>query len=392
MRHSIALLALLSLSACATTKPHEPEWGRELPRGAQALLPMPMGTLPPGLTEAWHERAMILPALDGSIRWTRLASAKQFFPKAGIEHGRALRSLERFRELLLETSGPVEFGTAVGREFRVFKSAGWDGQGGGVLFTAYCTPILNGSLTAQAKYAFPLYGLPEDLAKTKDGAILGQIIEGGYRPYPTRREIEAGFHLAEKGLELVWLNDPIDAYIAHVNGSAVVELDDGSKYRLGYAGKNGRDYTSLGNELVVDGLMRKDQVSLALIRTWARMNPDLVSEYLNRNDSYVFFTQIDGNPRGSLNVEVSPQRTLATDKTLFPRGALVYVDAILPLPAAAGRRGQAPFRQLMLDQDTGGAIRTAGRADIYLGIGPQAEQRAGATRSEGQLYYLFLEE
>jgi membrane-bound lytic murein transglycosylase A len=106
----------------------------------------------------------------------------------------------------------------------------------------------------------------------------------------------------------------------------------------------------------------------------------------------VFFTQIDGNPRGSLNVEVSPQRTLATDKTLFPRGALVYVDATLPLPAAAGRRGQAPFRQLMLDQDTGGAIRTAGRADIYLGIGPQAEQRAGATRSEGQLYYLFLEE
>ncbi|MEO2147005.1 MAG: hypothetical protein ABGY32_13985, partial [bacterium] len=139
MRHSIALLALLSLSACATTKPHEPEWGRELPRGAQALLPMPMGALPPGLTEAWHERAVILPALDRSIGWTRLASAKQFFPKAGIDHGRALRSLERFRELLLETTGPVEFGTAVGQEFRVFKSAGWDGQGGGVLFTTYCT-------------------------------------------------------------------------------------------------------------------------------------------------------------------------------------------------------------------------------------------------------------
>jgi membrane-bound lytic murein transglycosylase A len=338
---------------------------------------------------------MILPALDGSIRWTRLASAKQFFPKAGIDHGRALRSLERFRELLLETTGPVEFGTAVGQEFRVFKSAGWDGQGGGVLFTAYCTPILSGSLTAHSEYAHPLYGLPEDLAKDKDGAILGQIIEGGYQPYPpypTRREIEAGYHLTEKGLELVWLDDPIDAYIAHVNGSAVVELDDGSKYRLGYAGKNGRDYTSLGNELVTDGLMRADQASLAGIRTWARMNPDLVSEYLNRNDSYVFFTQIDGNPRGSLNVEVSAQRTLATDKALFPRGALVYVDATLPLPSAAGRSGHTPFRKLMLDQDTGGAIRTAGRADIYLGIGPQAEQRAGATRSEGQLYYLFLEE
>ena len=99
MRHSIALLALLSISACATTKPHEPEWGRELPRGAQALLPMPMGTLPPGLTEAWHERAMILPALDGSIRWSGLASSKPFFPKAAIDHGPALRRLEVARVL-----------------------------------------------------------------------------------------------------------------------------------------------------------------------------------------------------------------------------------------------------------------------------------------------------
>ena len=111
-------------------------------------------------------------------------------------------------------------------------------------------------------------------------------------------------------------------------------------------------------------------------------------EVLGRNESYVFFTPIEGNPRGSLDFEVSARRSLATDKSLFPRAGLCFVDTELPTPY-----GDAlPFRQLMLDQDTGGAIRTAGRADIYLGVGPRAEQLSGATRSPGQLYYFFLRE
>jgi len=207
------------------------------------------------------------------------------------------------------------------------------------------------------------------------------------RPYPTRREIENGALLSNQELELVWLRDPVDAYIAHVNGSAFIELDDGSEMRLGYSGKNGRAYTSLGGELIEAGVMTKEDVSLATIRHWARTRPQDVDNFLARNDSYVFFTPIDGFPRGSLNVEVATERSLATDKTLFPPAAPVFVDADLPREDGRGRR---TFAKLMLDQDTGGAIRTAGRADIYLGVGPAAEARAGATRSEGQLYYLFL--
>ncbi|MCA9001060.1 MAG: MltA domain-containing protein, partial [Planctomycetes bacterium] len=145
-------------------------------------------------------------------------------------------------------------------------------------------------------------------------------------------------------------------------------------------------YTSLGGELVNDGRISKASLSLGTLRAWAAQNPDLVEEYLHRNDSYVFFAPIDGNPRGSLNLEVTAQRTLATDKTLFPRGALVFVDTVLPINGG----GSMPFTQMMLDQDTGGAIRTAGRADIYLGVGHVAERMAGTTRSEGQMYYLFL--
>ena len=176
--------------------------------------------------------------------------------------------------------------------------------------------------------------------------------------------------------------------MAHVNGSAFVRLPDGSMLRLGYAGKNGREYTSLGQELVQDGQLGQDEVSLPAIRDWARTHPEQLDEYLGRNESYVFFTPIDGNPRGSLNVEVTAGRTLATDKTLFPRGALTFVDT--QLPDDGGR--SARYKRFLLDQDTGGAIRTAGRGDIYLGVGDEAGRLAGRTKSEGQLYYLFLSE
>jgi membrane-bound lytic murein transglycosylase A len=186
----------------------------------------------------------------------------------------------------------------------------------------------------------------------------------------------------------VWLADPLDAYIAHVNGSAFVDVPGKGMLRLGYAGKNGRAYTSLGKELLDDARLARNELDLAGIRRWAAEHPAEVDEYLGRNDSYVFFQPIEGNPRGSLNVEVQARRSLATDKTLFPRGALVYVNAELP----DGFGGGTPFRQFLFDQDTGGAIRTAGRADIYMGIGLEAEEIAGGVTSEGQLFYFFLKE
>ena len=383
---SAALLVLLAWAGSCTAPRIYPDYGRPLPPGAPALLELGPDEERPDLTGSWDERADILPALDRSIEWTRLEYAQQFYPIAGVTYGRALQSLERFREILVSSLSPQEFVERVESEFNWYKSAGWDGLGGGVLFTGYFTPILDGRLTRDAVYSSPLYDLPPDLVKEKDGTVLGQDTPEGLRPYPTRRAIEAGALLAGKGLELVWLRDPLDAFIAHVNGSAFVRIGDGSLYRLGYSGKNGQPYTSLGAELIRAGEVRAEDMSLARIRLWARDNRERLQEFLLKNDSYVFFTPIDGNPRGSLNVEVSTERTLATDKSLFPRGALVFVDAENPVASSGKRR----FQKLMLDQDTGGAIRTAGRADIYFGIGDEAEIVAGATRAEGQMYYLFL--
>jgi membrane-bound lytic murein transglycosylase A len=381
-RAGLPLLALLLAAACRTT----PDYNRPLPEGWPALLEVEPADIPPLQCDWPAVKDQLLPALERSIAWTRKDYADQFFPIEGVTRERALASLVRFREILLSAQDATELELAIEREFDVYKSAGWNGRGGGVLYTAYCTPILEGSLEPAPGFEHPLYGLPSDLVKGPHGEILGQQVAEGIAPYPARGVIESSGMLAGRGLELVWLRSALDAFIAHVNGSAFIDLPDGSRLALGYAASNGAEYTSLGRELVKDGELTASEVSLPRIRQWAEEHPQKLESFLHRNDRFVFFTELEGAPRGSLNVEVSGGRSLATDKTLFPRGALVLVDASI-----LDERGrETPYRRLMLDQDTGGAIRTAGRADIYLGIGPDAEQRAGRMRSEGQLYYLFL--
>lgn len=378
----VAALAALLLGACQT-----PDYGRPLPPGAPALLPLGKGEIRPRFAETWYERDELLPALELSLEWFARPSSQEHFPCEGITHERARASLVRFKELLLSARDGDEFDSRVTQEFQIFKSAGWNAKGGGVLFTGYCTPILDGSLSADATYRHPLYALPPDLAKGKNGEILGQKqADGTVAPYPTRAAIEASGMLKGKGLELVYLRDPLDAFIAHVNGSAVIRLPDGTEKRFGYHGKNGREYRSLGKALVRDKHIAAKDISLAAIRAWGEKNPDLLQKYIEEDESFVFFLPIDGPPKGSLNVDVTGGRTLATDKSLFPRGGLVYVDVKAPTSG----KSIYVYDRMMLDQDTGGAIRTAGRADIYIGVGDEAEQIAGGTKHPGQMYYLFL--
>jgi membrane-bound lytic murein transglycosylase A len=387
VRAALPLAAALALAACEST-PVEPDYSQMLPPGSPALLPLGPNEPRPDFSNDWNDRERILPALDRSIEWTKKAGSARYFPIAGIGYDRALASLERFREILSTATSAEDFDARLGQEFQVYKSAGWDGRGGGVLFTGYCTPIFDGSRERTDVYKYPLYGLPPDLAKDKDGTILGRkAADGSTSPYPDRKTIETSGMLAGQGLELAWLKDPFDAYIAQVQGSVVVKLPDGAELRLGYAGNNGHEYTSVRNELIRDGKLDEQEANLTTMRQWAAANPREAQSYLGRNERFVFFTTITGNPRGSLNLEVTAERSLATDKSLFPRGAVTYVDT--KLRSGAKRVGK-PFSKFMLDQDTGGAIRTAGRADIYLGIGPTAERLAGSTKAEGQLYYLFL--
>ena len=374
---------LALLASCIST----PDYGQGLSDGAAALLPV-AGKDVPAFAMDWSMRDEILPALDQSIDWIHRPHASKFFPIEGITIDRAQASLVRFRELLVNSGTRASFDRAIREEFTWFKSAGWDGSGGGVLFTGYCTPLLEGSLTKAPGYDHPLYALPDDLIKDKAGNTLGWQVGEATLPYPSRSAIENAGFLKGRGLELVWLSNPLDSFIAHVNGSAFVRLPDGSIARFGYAGKNGATYVSLGKQLIADGVLPPEGLNLQRIRDWSvTASPALVNEYLNRNPSYVFFQPIEGNPHGSLDVPVTARRSVATDKSLFPRGSIMFVDADLPGARDAER---IPMRQFLFDQDTGGAIRTAGRADLYMGIGPAAEEIAGRIKTPGQMYYLFL--
>ncbi len=380
-------LTVVFVAGCAD-KNEPTDYARPLPPGAHALRKLTDPEMFPDFAAGFSQDSeALVAAVDYSLDYLAHPSSVNYFPIQEITHQRVVESLQAFRTLVLSCASPEEFERRVLQRFDVYQSVGCDGRGT-VLFTGYYQPILDGSLEPTEEFRYPLFMLPGDLVKDEEGRCLGRRTpDGRLMPYPTRRELETGSLL--DGLELVYLKDPFDAYLCHVQGSAKIRLPDGGFFEVGYAGKNGRPYTSVSQLLIEDGKIDPAKRSLATVQQYFREHPGDTEYYCRQNESFIFFHEAGGGPRGSLNVPVTPYRSLATDKSVFPRGALTYVMTHVP-----ARRGKVlvgePFRQFMLDQDTGGAIRAAGRADIYLGIGHQAGQIAGWTVNEGKLYYLLL--
>jgi membrane-bound lytic murein transglycosylase A len=266
-------------------------------------------------------------------------------------------------------------------------SIGCDDRGT-VLFTGYYTPILDGSFVRTERFRYPLYKQPDDLVKGPTGEILGRReADGQISPYPPRAVIEDSRML--RGKELVWLADPFEAYIAHVQGSAKLRLPDGELTTVGYAANNGHEYQSVAQELVKDGRIPADQMSLSAMIDYFKRYKDQVSTYIRRNARFVFFKKEDGPPLGCLNEPVTALRSIATDKSIFPRASLAFISTTLP-QAIGGRAVNRLYSGFALDQDAGGAIRAPGRCDVYMGQGDMAGKLAGQTYQEGRLYYLFL--
>ena len=181
------------------------------------------------------------------------------------------------------------------------------------------------------------------------------------------------------GHELVWLGDPFEVYIVHVQGSAKIRMPDGLIKTVGYAAHNGWAYKSIRKKMIIDGKLTETNINMNTMIDYFKRHPEEVDMYVNQNPRFVFFRYEEGEPRGSLNEPVTPFRTIATDKTIYPRGMFAFAAVDLEKPIG-----------FVLDQDTGGAIRAAGRCDVYMGVGEHAGELAGKTYREGQLYYLFL--
>lgn len=254
------------------------------------------------------------------------------------------------------------------------------------LFTGYYESGLKGSRTKTARYNVPLHARPADLVmvnlgdfreELKGQRIAGRVIDGNLKPYETREQIMGGALKNEK--VLVWVDDPVEAFFVQVQGSGIVELDDGSTMRIGYDGQNGHVYYAIGRELVKRGALPKEDVSMQSIRTWLEANPSEAAALMNTNKSYVFFREITGDgPIGGEGVALTPLRSLAVDHGKFPYGFPVWLETQQP-----------KLNRMMVAQDTGGAIKGAVRGDVFWGHGDQAESNAGLMKSPGR-YWIFL--
>ncbi len=243
-----------------------------------------------------------------------------------------------------------------------------DGDDG--LFTGYFEPELNGSLRRSGKYRYPVYAMPPEAREVDQ--------------WYSRRELLETDKLAGRGLEIAWVDDPVELFFLQIQGSGRITLPDGGKVRVGYSGANGHPYKSIGAELVRRGVFQAHQVSATVIRNWVRKNPVAGQELLFHNPSYVFFREVsrvpaNKGPLGAMNRSVTPMRSIAVDPAFVPLGAPVWIE----------KDGAGPMRRLMIAQDTGSAIKGAQRADVFFGTGDAAGRAAGQLKDPGRMLVLL---
>lgn len=257
------------------------------------------------------------------------------------------------------------------RHFLFFRSTG---RPGAAFFTGYYEPVIEGRRQRIEPFLYPLYRRPADLRE----------------PYYSRREIDGEGVLAGRGLELVWLADPVERFFLQIQGSGVIRLEDGSQIRVGFAGSNGYPYTSIGRVLADAGWLRAEEASAPAIQRILREHPDQIASILFMNERYVFFREVDDGPIGSTGVKLTSGRSIATDPSRYPPGVLAYIRTRLPIVQAGFVAPAArPIRRFVLDQDSGSAIRGAGRIDLFFGTGAQAGLEAGTMAAPGELYLLI---
>jgi membrane-bound lytic murein transglycosylase A len=390
---AIATTVLVTLAGCRTQQ--EVPTDANNPTDGPALIKLGESDPKPDVGAAFARRTFYLNrSVDQSIGWFQKPSSRQWFPFKNqgtaeqiCTHEQAAASVVAFKELLATSTSEEDFEAKFLEMFDVWQSVGYTADRE-VLFTGYYSPIFKASREADDRFKYPLYTRPADLVSDPaTGQPLGRrLADGSTQPWPSRAEIESSGML--KGTELVYLENPLDVYIVQVNGSAKLIMPDSSVMYIGYAGKTDGQYVGLGKSMMEEGLIPKNQLSLSAIRRFYKTNPAAVDELINRNNSYVFFQEYDKGawPAGSLGTRVNEDASIATDKSIFPRGGLVMVDT----RANTFTRGLIEYKNFMLDQDTGGAIRAAGRADLYMGAGAAAELLAGGQYATGKMYYFFL--
>ena len=321
------------------------------------------------------------------------------FGKDRFEAAHLIKSLQVFLDFIRTNPSNRELKKFIRSNYIVYQSVGRD-QKGEVLFTGYYEPHLSGRLYRDEEYRYPIYALPNDLIEIDLSAFNekydGESIVGRYTgktvvPYYDRQQIDEEDALVGKAEPLAWVKDPVDVFFLQIQGSGKIFLDTGEVINVHYHGTNGRPYRSIGRLLIEEQKIPKEEMSMQKIRSYLRAHPEEMAPVLNHNPSYVFFKLEPEGPLGYINVLLTPGRSIALDKRIFPAAALAYIRTKKPVVNAAGNIDSwIDCNRFVLNQDTGGAIRGPGRADLFWGNGPYAEIAAGHLAHTGKLYFMIL--
>jgi len=329
----------------------------------------------------WSRKSDLLRGIENSLQYLRSSDSERAYKKyqgTVLDRDKVLRSLLRFRTLLFKAKSPVELTSMLKKEFRVMRSKGSDGEGA-VKFTGYFQPVYRASLKRSEQYSFPLYSLPEDFASWS-------------KPHYRRVELEGYDGLGAgrgplRGREIAYLPTRYEAYMIQVQGSAILELPDGKHLAVGFAGATDHPFKG-----VPKSFLQAKNIRWANIGEHFRAHPADLNQILAQNNRFVFFkvNQFQ-DPVGSLGVPVVAKRSIATDKSLMPPGALGLIHTFFPeRNTRSGTISMARRPQFVFDHDTGSAIKGPGRVDVFMGTGDEAGKLANHISSTGSLYYLLL--
>jgi membrane-bound lytic murein transglycosylase A len=336
------------------------------------------------LLAAKGDRKAMLESIDNSLRYLATPGAAKVYSTyqvPGINQDRVKRSLVRFRQIVAQSKSPNQLRDAVKKEFVFYQAIGQDNKGG-VKFTGYYEPIYQASLVPTKEFKYPLYRQPANF-------------ETWPKPHPTRLQLEGidGLQASKgplAGTEILYMKDRFEVILVQIQGSAKFNLPDGKTTTVGFNGGTDFAYNSIGRMLADDKKVQQSQLTLPGIIKYFRDNPKELDVYIPRYNRFVFMKNTNNSkPMGSINVPVTPDRSIATDKSLMPPGALALVHTSLPF-VKGQKIQQRLVSRYVLDQDTGSAITGPGRVDYFMGVGKEAGDRAGVTGGNGQLYYLLL--
>ena len=336
------------------------------------------------LLAANGDRKAMLESIDNSLRYLKTPSAARVYskyPVSGISQNRVQRSLVRFRQLVAQSKSAPQLRDTVKKEFVFYQAIGKDNKGA-VQFTGYYQPNYQASRVPTKEYKYPLYEKPANF-------------DAWPKPHPTRLQLEGidGLQAARgplAGSEILYMKDRFDAIQVQIEGSARFVFPDGKTTTVGNSGGTDYSYTSIGKMLAKDQKVSAGQLSSQGVKRYFQENPQEMNVYLSRYNRFAFMKEtFNSKPLGNINVAVTPERSIATDKSLMPPGALALVHTTLPVYAGQ-KIQQRLVSRYVLDQDTGSAIKGPGRVDYFMGMGKNAGERAGVTGGNGQLYYLLL--